>query len=290
MESKRLKFLVAPVLALLVFATLFTGCVGNGSSDTTPTTTSAQTPQSISVAGSTTVLPIAQKAAESYMDANTYADIQVSGGGSGAGIQSVGEGTADIGMASRELKDAEKEKYPDLVQYVVARDGIAVIVNPANTLTSLTLEQIKAIYTGEITNWNELGGPDMEIVVIGRDSSSGTREFFSERVMEGTDYVSTQLEKNSNGAVKQTVEQTPGAVGYVGLGYVDDTVKALKIDENGTLVEPSIDTVATGEYPIARTLNMFTNGDATGLSKAYIDYILSSEGQAIVEEEGFVSI
>ncbi|HDS63628.1 MAG TPA: phosphate ABC transporter substrate-binding protein [Methanofollis liminatans] len=272
-------------MALLVLATLFTGCVGNGG-ETIPTPT---TVQSISVTGSTTVLPIAQKAAESYMDAHAYADIQVSGGGSGAGVQAVGEGTADIGMASRDLKAAEKEKYPDLVQYVVARDGIAVIVNPAVAVNALTTEQIKAIYTGETKNWKELGGSDMTIVVIGRDSSSGTREFFSEKVMEKADYVSTQLEKNSNGAVKQTVAQTPGAIGYVGLGYLDATVKALKIDENGKSVDPSIETVTSGEYPIARTLNMFTKGEASGLSKDYLDYILSPAGQKIVEEEGFVS-
>jgi phosphate transport system substrate-binding protein len=282
LESKSIKFLVAPIMALLVFATLFTGCVGNGG-ETTPAA------QSISVTGSTTVLPIAQKAAESYMDANAYADVQVSGGGSGAGVQAVGEGTADIGMASRDLKAAEKEKYPDLVQYVVARDGIAVIVNPAVAVNSLTLEQIKAIYTGETKNWKELGGSDMTIVVIGRDSSSGTREFFTEKVMEKADYVGTQLEKNSNGAVKQTVAQTPGAIGYVGLGYIDATVKALKVDENGTLVEASIETVTSGDYPIARTLNMFTKGEASGLSKDYLDYILSPAGQKIVEEEGFVS-
>ena len=276
-------------MALLVLATLFTGCVGNGG-ETTPSTTAAPTVQSISVTGSTTVLPIAQKAAESYMDANVYADIQVSGGGSGAGVQAVGEGTADIGMASRDLKAAEKEKYPDLVQYVVARDGIAVIVNPAVAVNALTTEQIKAIYTGETKNWKELGGSDMTIVVIGRDSSSGTREFFSEKVMEKADYVSTQLEKNSNGAVKQTVAQTPGAIGYVGLGYLDATVKALKIDENGNLVEPSIETVTSGAYPVSRTLNMFTKGEASGLSKDYLDYILSPAGQKIVEEEGFVSV
>jgi phosphate transport system substrate-binding protein len=275
-------------MALLVLATLFTGCVGNGG-ETTPSTTAAPTVQSISVTGSTTVLPIAQKAAESYMDANAYADIQVSGGGSGAGVQAVGEGTADIGMASRDLKAAEKEKYPDLVQYVVARDGIAVIVNPAVAVNSLTTEQIKAIYTGETKNWKELGGSDMTIVVIGRDSSSGTREFFSEKVMEKADYVSTQLEKNSNGAVKQTVAQTPGAIGYVGLGYLDATVKALKIDADGTLVEPSIETVTSGAYPVSRTLNMFTKGEASGLSKDYLDYILSPAGQKIVEEEVFVS-
>ncbi len=288
MESRKLRFLVAPVLALLVLAALFTGCVGNGG-ETTPTPTTAPAPQSISVTGSTTVLPIAQKAAESYMDTHAHADIQVSGGGSGAGVQAVGEGTADIGMASRDLKAAEKEKYPDLVQHVVARDGIAVIVNPAVAVNALTIEQIKAIYTGETKNWKDLGGSDMTIVVIGRDSSSGTREFFTEKVMEKTEYVRTQLEKNSNGAVQQTVAQTPGAIGYVGLGYLDATVKAVKIGAGGNAVEPSIETVTSGDYPIARTLNMFTKGEASGLSKDYLDYILSPAGQKIVEEEGFVS-
>ncbi|WP_235809609.1 phosphate ABC transporter substrate-binding protein [Methanofollis ethanolicus] len=281
MKNSKISLLAVPLLALLLIATLFAGCTGDGG-DTTPET--------ISVTGSTTVLPIAQKAAEAYMDTHQQADIQVSGGGSSVGVQAVGEGTADIGMASRDLKDSEKQKYPDLVQHVVARDGIAVIVHPSNTVETITTAQAKAIYQGAITNWKEIGGPDMAVVVVGRDSASGTREFFQEAVMNKEDFVPTQLEKNSNGAVKQTIAQTPGAIGYVGLGYIDDTVKALSVDVNGTTVEPTVAAVVSGDYPIARSLNMFTKGEATGLAKEYLDFILSPEGQTIVEEEGFVPV
>jgi phosphate transport system substrate-binding protein len=193
-------------------------------------------------------------------------------------------------MASRDLKSSEKEKYPNLVQHVIARDGIALIIYKDNPVEKLTIDQIKSIYKGEITNWNEVGGEDMEIVVVGRDSSSGTREYFFESVMKKEDFVATQMEKNSNGAVQQTVAHTPGAIGYVGLGYIDDSIKAVNVDTDGNIVAPTIDNVVKGSYPIARSLNMFTNGDATGLSKDYIDFILSSKGQAIVEKEGFVSV
>jgi phosphate transport system substrate-binding protein len=280
-KNSKIPLLAVPLLALLMIATLFAGCTGGGG-DTTP--------ESLSVTGSTTVLPVAQKAAEAYMDTHLQADIQVSGGGSSVGVQAVGEGTADIGMASRDLKDSEKEKYPDLVQHVVARDGIAVIVHPSNTMETVTTAQAKAIYQGTITNWKEIGGPDLAIVVVGRDSASGTREFFQEAVMNKEDFVPTQLEKNSNGAVKQTIAQTPGAIGYVGLGYIDPTVKALKVDVNGTAVEPTVAAVVSGDYPIARSLNMFTKGEATGLAKDYLDFILSPDGQTIVEEEGFVPV
>ncbi len=174
-------------LAILVIAaTLFAGCTGTG-------TEQQQTaePQTISVTGSTTVLPIAQAAADAYMSKDSLADIQVSGGGSGVGVQAVGEGTADIGMSSRDVKAAEKEKYPNLVEQVVAIDGIAVIVNPSNQVASLTLDQVRGIYNGTYTNWNAVGGSAGEIVVIGRDSASGTREYFSESVMQTEDFVQT---------------------------------------------------------------------------------------------------
>lgn len=281
MKNSRISLLAVPLLALLLTATFLAGCTG-GEGDTKP--------ESLSVTGSTTVLPITQKAAEAYMDTHPDADIQVSGGGSSVGVQAVGEGTADIGMASRDLKDTEREKYPDLVQHVVARDGIAVIVHPSNTVEAVTIAQIKAIYQGTVTNWKDLGGPDMAVVVVGRDSASGTREFFQETVMNREDFVPTQLEKNSNGAVKQTIAQTPGAIGYVGLSYVDPSVKALKIDVNGTAVEPTVAAVVSGDYPIARSLTMVTKGEATGLAKEYLAFILSPEGQAIVEKEGFVPV
>ncbi|WP_214019834.1 phosphate ABC transporter substrate-binding protein [Methanoculleus sp.] len=277
------------VLALLAVAvTLVAGCTA-GTENGTPTQGDGVS-GTLSVTGSTTVLPIAQLAAEAFMAENSGADIQVSGGGSSVGVQAVGEGTAGIGMASRDLKDAEKEKYPDLVKHTVAIDGIAVIVNPQNTVERLTVEQIRGIYNGTYTNWNQVGGSDQQIVVVGRDSASGTREYFQESVMQGEDFVGTQLEKNSNGAVAQTIAQTPGAVGYVGLGYLDDTVKGLSVDVNGNAVAPTIETVKAGTYPISREVFMFTKGEATGLAKAYIDFILSPDGQAIVEEEGFVRV
>jgi len=270
------------LICVVVLATLLAGCTGEQ-------TTSTPQSQMISVTGSTTVLPVAQQAAEAFMDTHSYADIQVSGGGSSVGITAVAEGTAEIGMASRDLKSSEKEKYPDLQEIPIAIDGIAIIVNPANQVSGITLAQLKSIYQGNITNWNELGGADQQIVVVGRDSASGTREYFHESVMQKEDFVSSQLEKNSNGAVRQTIAQTPGAIGYVGIGYIDATVKALAIDVNGE-IQPTIENVRDGKYPLSRNLNLLTNGPATGLAKEYLDFLKSADGQAIVEKEGFVRI
>jgi phosphate transport system substrate-binding protein len=244
----------------------------------------------ISVTGSTTVLPIAQKLAERYMVLNRNADIQVSGGGSGVGIQSAGEKTAQIGMSSRSLKDTEKTKYAGLKTISVARDGIVMIVHPFNGVSALTLDQIKNIYTGKAANWKDVGGPAQPIVVIGRDAASGTREFFTEKIMGKDATTASMLEKNSNGAVKSSISPNPGAIGYVGLGYIDTTVKALNLSVNGTEVQPTTENVIKGTYPLSRELYYITNGDATGLAKDFIDFTLSPEGQAIVEEEGFVSI
>lgn len=277
------------VLALLTVAfMLAAGCTA-GTENRTPGPDGGAS-GTLTVTGSTTVLPIAQLTAEAFMTGNSGADIQVSGGGSSVGVQAVGEGTAGIGMASRDLKDTEKEKYPELVKHTIAIDGIAVIVNPANTADSLTLDQIRGIYNGTYTDWSQVGGTNGKIVVVGRDSASGTREYFQEAVMQNEDFVSTQLEKNSNGAVAQTIAQTPGAVGYVGLGYLDGNVKGISVDVDGNPVAPTVEAVKAGTYPIAREVYMFTKGEATGLAEAYIDFILSPDGQAIVEEEGFVRV
>jgi len=273
-----IKSFIGICILSVIITSVFSGCVENGEI------------QTLKISGSTTVLPIAQRAAEEYMKQHPNVDIQVSGGGSSVGIRSVGEGSVDIGMASRELKSSEKTSYPNLVQHVIAKDGIAIIVNPNNPVSQLTIEQVKGIYNGTYTNWLELGGNDLEIVVVGRDSASGTREFFWEHIMEKEDFRNDMLEMNSNGAVHDKVATTPGAVGYVGLGYVDEEVKGLRIWNNDEWVEPTIMNVKNGKYPIARNLNMFTNGEPTGLTKDFIDFILSSEGQQIVEEEGFVSI
>jgi phosphate transport system substrate-binding protein len=284
--------LVIPVLVILILGTvLLCGCTQSSApGEKLGTENQAETGKTLSVTGSTTVLPVAAQAADAYMDIHPDVDIQVNGGGSGVGVQSAGEGTAMIGMISRDLKAEEKEKYPDLTEHQIATDGIAIIVNKDNTVPSLTLEQVKAIYSGNVTNWKDVGGQDAAIVVVGRDSASGTREYFHESVMKKEDFVQTQLEKNSNGAVKQTVEQTSDAIGYVGLGYIDDTIRAVPINVNGNLVTPTIEHVLAGTYPVSRPLHLVTKGEPEGSAAAFIAFITSPDGQKIVSEEGFVPL
>jgi phosphate transport system substrate-binding protein len=244
----------------------------------------------ISVTGSTTVLPIAQALAEAYLKLNPDADVQVSGGGSGVGVQAAGGKTAEIGMSSRDVKEEEKAKYPDLRVIPMARDGIVMIAHPSNAVTQLSLAQIKEIYSGKVTNWKDVGGPAQPIVLIGRDAASGTREFFNTKIMGNTSTTSSMLEKNSNGAVKSSVSPNPGAIGYVGMGYIDLTVKPINVTVNGSGIPPTVSNVVTGTYPLSRQLYYLTSGDATGLAKDFIAFTLSPAGQAIVESQGFVSI
>jgi phosphate transport system substrate-binding protein len=234
------------------------------------------------------------------MASHPDADIKVSGGGSGVGIQQIGEKNVDIGMSSRELKDVEIQKYPSLVKSVVAKDGIAIIVNPANEITVIQVSNVADIYTGKITKWTQVFGANVpntnnQIVVVGRDSASGTREFFDTHpngVLKGAAPTKSMLEKNSNGAVAQTIAQTPGAIGYVSIGFVTSDVKALPIWSNDpkNAVAPTKENVLSGNYPMNRELFMFTNGQPTGLAKDFIDFIRSPDGQKIVDAEGYVSI
>ncbi|PKL58138.1 MAG: phosphate-binding protein [Methanomicrobiales archaeon HGW-Methanomicrobiales-5] len=252
--------------------------------------------QTIKISGSTTVLPIVQKAADQYMAAHPDADIQVSGGGSGVGIQAIGAKTVDIGMSSREVTKDEMTKNPGFIVTPVAQDGIAVIVNPANTIQYITLDQAKDIYLGKITKWTEIPGANVpntnnQIVIIGRDSASGTRSYFDESVLLKATPTNKMLEKNSNGAVLQTVAQTPGSIGYVSIGFVSKDVKALPIWYNAQkIVAPNLDTVKTRTYPVSRELYIITNGPATGLTSDFIKYILSAAGQKIVADEGYVTL
>ncbi|MDO9325246.1 MAG: phosphate ABC transporter substrate-binding protein, partial [Methanoregula sp.] len=265
-----------------------------------PVTTSAPVStgqrQTIKISGSTTVLPIIQKAADQYMATHPDADIQVSGGGSGVGIQAIGAKTVDIGMSSREVTKDEKAKNPTFVVTSVAQDGIAVIVNPANTIQYITLDQAKDIYLGKITKWSEITGANVpntnnQIVVIGRDSASGTRTYFDETILLKATPTNKMLEKNSNGAVLQTVAQTPGSVGYVSIGFVSKDVKALPVWYNAQkIVAPTLENVKTKTYPVSRDLYVITNGQPTGLSSDFIKYILSADGQKIVADEGYVTI
>jgi phosphate transport system substrate-binding protein len=252
--------------------------------------------QTIKISGSTTVLPIVQKAADQYMATHPDADIQVSGGGSGVGIQAIGAKNVDIGMTSREVTKAEMAKYPTFVVTSVAQDGIAIVVNPVNTIQYITLDQIKNIYLGKITKWSEITGANVpntnnQIVVIGRDSASGTRTYFDETLLLKATPTAKMLEKNSNGAVLQTVAQTPGSIGYVSIGFVSKDVKALPVWYNAQkIVGPTIDNVKTKTYPVSRDLYVITNGQPTGLTGDFITYILSPEGQKIVADEGYVTL
>jgi phosphate transport system substrate-binding protein len=191
---------------------------------------------------------------------------------------------------------AEIAKYPAFVITPVAQDGIAVVVNPANTIQYITLDQIKKIYLGKITKWSEITGADVpgtnnQIVIIGRDSASGTRTYFDETVLAKAKPASMMLEKNSNGAVLQTVAQTPGSIGYVSIGFVSKDVKALPVWYNADkIVAPTIDNVKSKTYPVSRDLYVITNGQPSGLTADFINYILGADGQKIVAEEGYVTL
>lgn len=249
----------------------------------------------LSLQGSTTVLPIAQVAAEEFMDLADIgllpeADITVRGGGSGVGIAALLDGTIDIADASRPIKSKEVEKAKtkgiEAVGTVIAKDGIAVVVHPSNSVKELTLEEVKAIFTGKIDRWSEVGGETKQIVVISRDTASGTFETFNTLALKEEKVRDDALMLASNKAVATTVAKTPGAIGYVGLGYLSEEVKALVLDG----VEASQKTVVSGEYKLSRPLFMYTNGNPQGLAKKFLDFVLSLSGQRIVEDVGYVPL
>lgn len=244
----------------------------------------------LTIKGSTTVLPVAQVMAEVFMDRNPDVDISVQGGGSGVGIASLIDGTTDIADSSRKIKDKEiakaKEKGIIPHEIVIAMDGIAVIVHPSNIISYLSREQIKAIYTGKVSNWAEIGGEDGKIVVVSRDTSSGTFEAFENLALDKEKVRPDALTTASNQAVVMTVASSPNAIGYAGLGYLSKKVKPLRVDK----VECTRETILSGAYPLSRPLYMYTNGSPEGKIKQFVDFILSEEGQKLVEEEGFVGL
>jgi len=246
--------------------------------------------ENIVIKGSTTVLPIAQATLEAYMKANPGAKISLSGGGSGEGIKALIDGSTDIANSSREIKKTEEElaksKGVNPNQIVVAIDAIVPIVHTKNPVKNLSLDQLSGIYQGKITNWKEVGGDDLEIVVISRDSSSGTFEAWGELVLKGAKVSPRAQLQASNGAVDQAVSKNKYAIGYVGLGYLNKSVKALTV--NG--VQASEKTALSKEYPVSRFLYMYTNGEPKGETAKFIQFVLSPAGQALVQKEGFVPL
>jgi phosphate transport system substrate-binding protein len=241
----------------------------------------------VSVAGSTTVQPLAEKLAESFAVFQPGVKIDIQAGGSSVGVKSAGQGMTNIGTVSRELADSEKKDYPDLQVFKIALDGIAPIVNPEVQVKGLTKDQVKDIFSGKIRNWKEVGGEDKSITVVSREEGSGTRTAFEELVMgKDNPIVDAAILQPSNGAIRTTVSTTPDSIGYMSLGYLDNTVKALPV--NG--VEPMQANAANGTYPIVRPLLMITKGAPGEAAKAWLDYILSSNGQHVVAAQGYVPV
>ena len=245
----------------------------------------------IVIKGSTTVLPITQKVAEAYMKEHPDVKISISGGGSGNGIKALIDGSTDIADSSRFIKDkevklaVEKGIYP--VPFAVAYDCIVPVVHPNNTVLNLTLEQLKAIYKGEIKNWKEIGGPDRPLVVISRDTSSGTYEVWEEKVMMMERVFPGALLQASNGAIVQAVSRNENAIGYIGLGYVNPSVKAVMVNR----IAGSAETTLNGTYPISRPLYMFTDGWPKGDTLNFLNYVIHPQkGQKFVSEIGFVPL
>lgn len=276
---RKLMRLGVPTL-ILVFATMMlNGCRGTGDAQKSE----LQKVTTINISGSTSVQPISEVLAQAYMDKNQAVKIFVQGGGSSAGIKAVQEGAADIGCSSRDLKPEEK----NLVETVIAKDGIAIVINPANKVQNLTLAQIKGIYDGTIVNWKEVGGDDQAIDVVTREEGSGTRGAFEELVMgKETKIKASAIVQNSTGAIRTTVAGNPKAVGYVSLTSLNESVKEVTVDG----IAPSAATVLDGSYQISRPFLYLTKSQPTGEVKMFIDFILSPEGQTLIEKEGLVKL
>ncbi len=245
----------------------------------------------ISINGSTTVLPIMQKVAENYMAANKGVTLSVAGGGSGNGIKAIIDGTTDICMASRQMKDKEielaKEKGRNPKEISIAKDALVPVVHPSNGVKALSTDQLRDIYEGKITNWKQVGGADATIVVISRDTSSGTYETWEGRVMKEAKVFPGALLQASNGAVVQAVSKNKNAIGYIGIGYLDSSIKAVPVDG----VMGSKKTALDGTYPIARFLYLYINGEPTGEIGNIVKYVLDpKQGQKAVAEVGYVPL
>ncbi len=285
-----MKKILIVVLAVILALGAFAGCAAKDSGTDEGAGAGGEAAEltgTVVTAGSTSVQPLSEELAGAFMDANPGVTVEVQGGGSGQGIKAIEEKIADLGALSREVKEEEKSAVAE--EFVIAKDGVAVVVNPATTVENLTIEQIRKIYTGEIKNWSEVGGADAPIVVVSREEGSGTRGAFTEITKVLADEVDNTtkdaLVQGSTGAVMQTVATTPNTIGYVSLGSLTDTVKALQVES----VTPSTETVLSGEYKISRPFLYVAGGELSEAAQAYVDFVLSDEGQAIVEENGYIS-
>ncbi len=288
--------LILGVLATAILAGL-TGC-GNNTGDKQQAAGSGQT-RYLTIKGSDTMVHLVSEWAEAFMQKVPTADLSVTGGGSGTGIAALINNTTDVCAASRSIKEkeialaAEKNIHP--TEFKVAMDGIALVVNPANPISQLTVEQVKKIFTGTVNNWKQVGGPDQPILVLSRESSSGTFVFFQEHVLDKQDYSPNARSLPGTSAMIQNIATDAWTIGYVGLGYAQqaaDKVKTLAIAPapDQPAIAPSVATINSGEYVIARPLFLYTGGEPAGLTKEFLDFALSGPGQEIVRQAGYVPL
>ena len=275
------------ILAVLIFAT---------------SAFAAKDKNSIQIKGSDTMVNLGQAWAERYMQENLGDFVAVTGGGSGTGFSSLISGTCDIALSSRNIKEKEialaKQKGINPFQIKVAMDGLSVVVNPKNAVMKLTVEQLAGIFTGKISNWKEVGGIDLKIVILSREVNSGTHVYFKEHVLRKGDPNSKEefapgaLLLSSSQAIADEVAQNPSAIGYYGMGYISSKQKPIMVakDEKSEYETPTIENVVNGKYPISRPLFLYTNGQPQGLVKKFVDFCLSKEGQDIVVKTDFVPI
>lgn len=248
------------------------------------------------VKGSDTVLPLSQKEAEVYMQKHPEATVTITGGGSGVGISALLEGTTDIAQSSRKIKFDEivklKSKDKEVVEVIVGYDALAVITHPSNPVKKLTREQLEGLFRGKIKNWKEIGGPDLKVIPYSRETSSGTYEFFKESALRYKNYMNGIMSMPATGSVIQSISQTKGAIGYVGLAYVNENVQALEIsyDQGKTYSNPLDEEKSDVIYPIVRPLYFYYIKTDEAIVKPFLDYILSDEGQQIAFDVGFIKV
>ena len=271
------------IFSLIILFLLFAGLLSSGAA------------HSQTIKGSDTVLPLTQLEAETYMKSKPSARVTVTGGGSGVGFAALVDGSTEIAMTSRKIKLNEKMKLQEQKQaykeVIIAYDALAVVVNPANKVSKLTREQLSDIFTGKITNWKQLGGDDMKIVVYSRESSSGTYEFFKDHIMDKKNFASSVLSMPATGAIIQSVSQTKGAIGYVGLAYVDKNVKDISVSFDGKVfAKATLENAQNKTYPVVRPLYFYYLSSNEAKVKPFVDYILSPTGQALVLKSGYIPL
>ncbi|MEA3325525.1 MAG: phosphate ABC transporter substrate-binding protein [Euryarchaeota archaeon] len=281
------RFLARTIVATLLIAVitvspLGSGCIGNKDAST------QEHAMKLQVTGSTTVLPIAEECACVFMKNNPGSQICVSGSGSSHGVKAAADGTINIGDASRDMLDSERASHPGLVTHAIAKDGVAIVVHPESPVNGLTMQELKSIYAGEITNWKDIGYEDADIMVVSREEGSGTRDCFEQAVLapakeEITDHAIIQ---DSNGKMRTTVAGNKDTIRFLSLGYVNSDIRAVSLDG----ANPTIENIRSWDYAISRTLWMITKGEPDADEHAFLDFVLSEDGQEIVSKVHFISV